>query len=123
MPTRKVIRPDAPGPFSPGLVVDGWVYLAGQGGFDPETGELGPDVATQTAQTIENVAALLEEAGCTLKDVVSCLVHITDADHFTELNRVYERYFEAPRPVRTTVVADLVVRGMLVEITVVARPD
>jgi len=123
MPTRKVIRPEATGPFSPGLVVDGWVYLAGQGGFDAETGELGPDIASQTAQTIENVIALLAEAGCTLKDVVSCLVHITDADHFTELNRVYESYFEAPRPVRTTVVADLVVRGMLVEITVVARPD
>jgi 2-iminobutanoate/2-iminopropanoate deaminase len=123
MPARKVIRPDAPGPFSPGLVVDGWVYLAGQGGFDPGTGELGPDVATQTAQTLQNVAALLEEAGCTLKDVVSCLVHITDPDHFAELNRVYESYFEPPRPVRTTVVADLVVRGMLVEITVVARPD
>ena len=123
MPARKVIRPDAAGPFSPGLVVDGWVYLAGQGGFDPETGELGPDIAAQTAQTIENVAALLEEAGCTLKDVVSCLVHITDPDHFAELNRVYESYFEPPRPVRTTVVADLVVRGMLVEITVVARPD
>jgi enamine deaminase RidA (YjgF/YER057c/UK114 family) len=50
-------------------------------------------------------------------------VHVTDADHFAELNRVYERYFEAPRPVRTTVIADLVVPGMLVEITVVARPD
>jgi len=123
MPARKVIRPEAAGPFSPGLVVDGWVYLAGQGGFDPETGELEPDIASQTAQTIENVAALLEEAGCTLKDVVSCLVHVTDADHFAELNRVYERYFEAPRPVRTTVIADLVVPGMLVEITVVARPD
>ncbi len=123
MSTRKVIRPEAPGPFSPGLVVDGWVYLAGQGGFHPETGELGPDIASQTAQTIENVAALLKEAGCSLKDVVSCLVHITDVDHFAELNRVYETYFEPPRPVRTTVRADLVVSGMLVEITVVARPE
>ena len=122
MPARKVIRPEAAGPFSPGLVVDGWVYLAGQGGFDPETGELAEGLAAQAAQTIENVAALLAEAGCTLQDVVSCLVHITDADHFAELNRVYESYFEAPRPIRTTVVADLVVRGMLVEITVVARP-
>jgi 2-iminobutanoate/2-iminopropanoate deaminase len=123
MPTRKVVRPEAAGPFSPGLVVDGWVYLAGQGGFDPKTGELAQGMAAQTAKTIENVAALLEEAGCALKDVVSCLVHITDADHFAELNRVYESYFEAPRPVRTTVVADLVVVGMLVEITVVARRE
>jgi 2-iminobutanoate/2-iminopropanoate deaminase len=123
MPTRKVIRPETAGPFSPGLVVDGWVYLAGQGGFDPQTGELAEGMAAQTAQTLENVAALLEEAGCTLKDVVSCLVHITDSDHFAELNRVYERYFEPPRPVRTTVVAELVVPGMLVEITAVARPE
>ena len=123
MPTRKVIRPETPGPYSPGLIVDGWVFLAGQGGFDPETGELGPDIASQTAQTIENVASLLQEADCSLGDVVSCLVHITDADHFAELNRVYESYFETPRPVRTTVVADLVVPGMLVEITVVARPE
>src|SRR5262249_31406186 len=108
--------------FSPGLVVDGWVYLAGQGGFDPETGELADGIAAQTAQTIENVKALLADGGCSLQDVVSCLVHITDADHFAELNRVYESYFDAPRPVRTTVVAALVVAGMLVEITVVARP-
>jgi len=122
MSNREVIRPEATGPYSPGLVVDGWVFLSGQGGFDPKTGELGPDIATQTAQTIENVAALLEEAGCTLQDVVSCLVHITDLDDFTELNRVYESYFAPPRPVRTTVRADLV-NGMLVEITVVARPS
>lgn len=122
MPARKVIGPETSGPYSPGLVVDGWVFLAGQGGFDPETGDLGPDIATQTAQTIENIAALLQEAGASLKDVVSCLVHITDLDNFAELNRVYESYFEPPRPVRTTVRADLV-RGMLVEITVVARPD
>ena len=122
MPMRRVIRPEATGPYSPGLVVDGWVFLSGQGGFDPETGELGPDIATQTAQTIENVASLLQEAGCSLQDVVSCLVHITDLDQFDELNRVYESYFTPPRPVRTTVRADLV-RGMLVEITVVARPD
>jgi 2-iminobutanoate/2-iminopropanoate deaminase len=122
MPGRQVLRPESTGPFSAGLVVDGWVYLAGQGGFDPETGELGPDIGSQTARTIENIAALLGEAGCTLQDVVSCLVHITNPDHFAELNRVYESYFASPRPVRTTVVADLVVRGMLVEITVVARP-
>ena len=122
MPARKVIRPEATGPYSPGLVVDGWVFLAGQGGFDPETGELGSDIASQTAQTIENIDALLKEAGCSLSDVVSCLVHITDLDNFAELNRVYESYFEAPLPVRTTVRADLV-RGMLVEITVVARAE
>jgi 2-iminobutanoate/2-iminopropanoate deaminase len=118
---RTIIRPDATGPYSPGLVVDGWVFLSGQGGFDPDTGELGSGIAAQATQTLENVSALLQEAGCTLKNVVSCLVHLTDLDDFAEFNSVYESYFERPRPVRTTVRADLV-RGMVVEITVVARP-
>ena len=122
--TRRIIEPaDGPkagGPYSPGLVVDGWVFLAGQGGFDPKTGELGSGIAAQTEQTLENVSALLKEAGCSMNDVVSCLVHLTDLDDFAEYNGVYERDFAEPRPVRTTVRADLV-NGMLVEITVVAR--
>jgi 2-iminobutanoate/2-iminopropanoate deaminase len=122
--TRRALNPpDGPkagGPYSPGLVVDGWVHLAGQGGFDPKTGELGAGIAAQTAQTLDNIAALLAEAGCSMNDVVSCLVHLADLDDFPEYNRVYETYFAEPRPARTTVGAALV-RGMLVEITVVAR--
>jgi 2-iminobutanoate/2-iminopropanoate deaminase len=124
MSSRKIITPaDGPkagGPYSPGLIVDGWVFLAGQGGFDPRTGELGSNVTLQTTQTLENIAALLREAGCSMSDVVSCLVHLTDLETFAEFNRVYEGYFDEPRPVRTTVRADLV-HGMLVEVTVVAR--
>jgi reactive intermediate/imine deaminase len=122
--SRTVITPaDGPkagGPYSPGLAVDGWVFLAGQGGSDPKTGELASGIAAQTAQTLENVSTLLREAGCSMNDVVSCLVHLTDLDHFAEYNSVYETYFDEPRPVRTTVRADLL-HGMLIEITVVAR--
>jgi len=122
--SRTIIAPaDGPKPggaYSPGLVVDGWVFLAGQGGSDPKTGELGSSITEQTTQTLENVGALLREAGCSFNDVVSCLVHLTDLDNFAEYNRVYEGYFDEPRPVRTTVRADLV-HGMLIEITVVAR--
>jgi reactive intermediate/imine deaminase len=122
--TRSIIQPaDGPqpgGPYSPGLVVDGWVFLAGQGGTDPKTGKLASGIAAQTAQTLENVSTLLKEAGCSMNDVVSCLVHLTDLEHFAEYNGVYETYFDVPRPVRTTVRADLL-HGMLIEITVVAR--
>jgi reactive intermediate/imine deaminase len=122
--SRTVINPaDGPppgGPYSPGLVVDGWVFLAGQGGFDPKTGALGSTLTEQTAQTLANVSALLKEAGCSMNDVVSCLVHLTDLDGFAEYNAVYETYFDEPRPVRTTVRADLL-NGMLIEVTVVAR--
>jgi 2-iminobutanoate/2-iminopropanoate deaminase len=97
-----------------------WVFLSGQGGFDPETGELGETIEEQTEGTLRNVAALLEAAGCTLADVVSCLVHLADLSDFQRFNEVYVRHFAEPRPVRTTVGAPLV-RGMIVEITVVAH--
>lgn len=122
--TRTVIQPpEGPkpgGPYSPGLVVDGWVFLAGQGGSDPKTGELASGIAAQTAQTLENISTLLQEARCSMSDVVSCLVHLTNLGDFAEYNGVYETYFDEPRPVRTTVRADLL-HGMLIEITVVAR--
>jgi 2-iminobutanoate/2-iminopropanoate deaminase len=108
-------------PFSPSRTVDGWVYLSGQGGFLPDGGGLaGHGIAEQTEQTLRNIAALLEEHGCTLADVVSCLVHLTDLGDFQRFNEIYASHFPEPRPVRTTVGAQLVA-GMVVEITVVAR--
>jgi 2-iminobutanoate/2-iminopropanoate deaminase len=117
---KKVIGTPGELPFSAGLEVDGWVYLSGQGGFHPGTGELGDTIEEQTNATIDNVASLLGEAGLGLGDVVSCLVHLTDLDEFAAFNAVYASRFPDPKPVRTTVRADLV-RGMHVEITVVAR--
>lgn len=96
------------------------MFLSGQGGFDPETGALPEEIEEQTEATLANVAALLEAAGSTLDDVVSCLVHLSDLSLFQRFTAVYERHFAEPRPVRTTVGAALV-RGMLVEITVIAR--
>jgi 2-iminobutanoate/2-iminopropanoate deaminase len=108
-------------PFSPTRAVDGWVYLSGQGGFLPEGGGLaGPGIAEQTEQTLRNIAVLLEQHGCTLADVVSCLVHLSDLGDFQRFNEIYASHFPEPRPVRTTVCAQLVA-GMVVEITVVAR--
>ena len=113
--------PTPVGPYSPGVAIDDWVFLAGQGGFDPETGDvISNDVVEQTEQTFQNIAALLQEAGVSLDDVVSCLVHLTDLGDFASLNAVFARQFSGVRPARTTVRADLSA-GMLVEITVVAK--
>lgn len=113
--------PRAIGPFSPGLSLDGWIFLSGQGGFDPETGRIiSDDLVEQTEQTFRNIEALLQAAGATLDDVVSCLVHLDNLDTFAEFNAVYEKQFPGIKPVRTTVGADLVA-GMLVEVTVLAK--
>jgi 2-iminobutanoate/2-iminopropanoate deaminase len=123
MQPELITSPDVPppgGPYSPALRIGDWVLLAGQGGFDPATGALGETIEEQTEQTLRNIAALLEAAGCTLDDVVSSLVHLTDLALFQRYNEVYGRHFSDPKPVRTTVGAALL-HGMLIEITVTAR--
>jgi 2-iminobutanoate/2-iminopropanoate deaminase len=71
--------PATAGPYSPGLIVGDWIFLSGQGGFDPGTGQLvSDDIAGQTAQVFRNIEALLHSAGAGLDDVVSCLVHLRD---------------------------------------------
>jgi len=103
----------AGGPYSPGLVLGDTVYLAGQTGA-------GETIEAQTEDALGKVASLLAEAGCSLADVVSCLVHLTDLSTFDRYNAVYERHFSEPRPVRTTVGAALL-GGAMIEVTAVAR--
>jgi len=113
--------PAAVGPYSPGLSVGEWIFLSGQGGFDPATGKMiSDDIAEQTAQTFRNIEVLLEAAGASLDNVVSCLVHLSDLSDYAAFNAIYGSQFPGTKPVRTTVRADLVA-GMLVEITAVAR--
>ncbi len=119
-----VASPEAPtpvGPYSPALRVGDWIYLSGQGAFDPSTGAIvSDDVEEQTAQVFRNIGVLLAAAGADLDDVVSCLVHLSDLSDFSKVNRVYEKHFIGTRPTRTTVRADLV-EGMKVEITAIAH--
>ena len=122
---KKVVTSDrspaVAGPYSPALVVgDHLVFLAGQGGFDPDTGELvDGGVEAEADQAFRNIAALLEAAGSSLDDVVSVLVHLVDLDDFAAMNAAFARAFTGVPPVRTTVRADLL--GVMgVEITVTA---
>ena len=113
--------PAPAGPYSAGLRVGDLIFLSGQGGFDPDTEQLvSDDIAEQTAQTFRNIEVLLQAAGATLDDVVSCLVHLRDLAQFAEFNASYEKQFPGPvKPVRTTVRGDLVA-DMRVEVTVIA---
>jgi 2-iminobutanoate/2-iminopropanoate deaminase len=114
--------PPPGGAYSHGLQVGDFVFLAGQVGRDLATGEVGETIEEQTEATLATIEKLLAAAGCSRSDVVSCLVHLSDISLFARYNAVYERFFPEPRPVRTTVGAQLV-GGLLVEITAVAcRP-
>ena len=113
--------PAPAGPYSPGVTVGEWIFLSGQGGFDPNTGKVvSDDLVEQTEQTFNNIETVLEAAGASLDHVISCLVHLVDLADFPAFNAIYAQKFTGMKPVRTTVRADLVA-GLLVEITVVAR--
>jgi 2-iminobutanoate/2-iminopropanoate deaminase len=108
-------------PYSPGLDLGEWVFLAGQGVVDPKTKRLPDGIEAQADQALRNVEALLEQAGLSLGDVAACLVHLSDLSLFQRFNAVWERVFASePRPVRTTVGAPLL-NEMLIEVTAIAR--
>lgn len=113
---------DAPKPvaaYSQGLAAAGLVFTAGQGAHDPVTGELPDGIEEQTRRTLENVDAILQQAGSSLSHALKAQVFIAHRADYAAMNAVYAEYMPDPPPVRTTVVAGLG-RGMLVEIDVIA---
>jgi len=98
------------------------VFVSGQGATDPSTGQLaGADVATQTAQCLENVRTILRAAGSDLPYVLRCGVFLLDMAEFQEMNGVYARVFGEHRPARTTIqAAGLPGEGLRVEIDCIA---
>ena len=109
-------------PFSPGILVDGTLYVAGQIGSDLKTGKVPENFEAEVRQCLDNVGIILKEAGFSFGDAVSVQVYLTDMDLFARMNAVYVTYFKEPRPVRTTVgVTKLAAAGVRIEITVTAH--
>lgn len=111
-------------PLSQAVRHDGTVYLSGAVPIDPETGELAGDgVAEQTRQVLENLAAVLEEAGSSMDDALRVRVFLTDMDAFGELNEVYEEFLNEPYPARTAVRAEMASPEIKVEIDITAAVE
>ncbi len=109
------------GPYSQGIQVGNFVFVAGEKGIDPKTGKLVEGgIAAETRQTFENIKAILAEAGATLNDAVTSTVHMTDLSEFQEMNRVYATYFGETPPGRTTVQVAALPGGAHIEITIMA---
>lgn len=121
---RKVVRssesPRPRGPYSPGIIADGLVFVAGQAAVNPQTDqlELG-DVRAETRRTLQNIRGILEAAGCSLKDVVKVNVYLADMKDFEAMNEVYREFFPEDPPARTTIGAQL--PKIKVEIDCIAR--
>lgn len=113
--------PPAIGPYSQGIAANGFVYTAGQGGIDPSTRQLVEGgVQAQTRQTLHNLAAILEAAGCSLADVIKTTVYLANMDDFAAMNEIYATFFPESPPARTTIQAARLPLNFAVEIEAVA---
>jgi 2-iminobutanoate/2-iminopropanoate deaminase len=120
---RKIILPPgakAGGNWSPGILLDGTLYISGMGGEDA-TGKIPVDFDAEVKQSLDNIGVVLKEAGMSPADVVSVQVYLTDVNTFQQMNAVYTSYFKDPRPTRTTVVVAKLVGAGRIEITATAR--
>jgi len=105
---RTAKAPSPAGPYSQSARVGHIVAAAGQGGFDPGTGELvADDVAAQTRRALANVQAALDANGASMDDVIRVGVFLTDVEDFSAMNEVYQQAFSEPFPARTTVYVGL----------------
>ena len=121
---KKVIQPKefpTGRPFSPGILVDGTLYVAGQTGNDLKTGQRPESFEDEVKLCLNNIGIILKEAGFDFKDVVAVNVYLTDMELFPRMNAVYTTIFKEPRPVRTTVGVAKLVGTSRIEITVTAR--
>jgi 2-iminobutanoate/2-iminopropanoate deaminase len=122
---KKVITssaaPAAVGPYSQGIAVGDFLFLAGQIPLDPATGTLVEgDVTAQTIRVCDSIRALLEANGMDFSNVVKSTVFLTDLGTFSEMNAVYSRYFVEPFPARSTIQVAALPRASSVEIEVIA---
>ncbi len=124
MALRFVATPRAPqaiGPYSQGVAVNGFLFTAGQVALDPDKGELVPGgITEQTTRALENLRAVLAAAGSDFSQVVKTTVFLVDMTDFTDMNAVYARAFGDHRPARSTVAVAGLPRGARVEIEVIA---
>lgn len=123
-PLVEIESSDAPraiGPYSQAIRAGDWIYCSGQIALDPETGDLvDGDVTRQTEQVLDNLAAVLGEAGASLSQVVKTTVYLADMDRFAAMNEVYGTRFGDHRPARATVEVSALPGGVEVEIDAVA---
>lgn len=123
---KKIIKtskaPAAIGPYSQAVKVGNLLFTAGQIAISPQSGEMiQGDVAQQTKQVLNNLAAIIEEAGGTLASVAKTTVYLISPDDFAPMNEVYGTYFSSEPPARVTVFVHALPMNALVEIDAVVE--
>lgn len=126
---KKIINtshaPAPVGPYNQAVVHNGLIFISGQIPIDPHSGNLKmANVTEETTQVMENIKAILEEAGCTFESVLKASIFSTSMNNFSAVNAVYASYFnEKTAPAREFVEVSALPKGVNVEISVIAAID
>lgn len=109
------------GAYSAGVLVDGWLYVSGQGPVDLATGDVVVGtIEEETLHTLSHVKKIVEAAGGNINDIVKCTVHLADINDFDRYDAAYKSFFNEMKPARTTV-QSVLSDGIKIEIDVIAR--
>jgi len=127
MTNRRIETPRAPaaiGPYCQAVAVGEWLYCSGQLALHPQSSELmgDGDIEAETEQVLDNLNAVLTEAGAARGDVVKATVYLTDMGEFSKMNQIYAAFFDGlVPPARATVQVAALPKGAKVEIDFIAR--
>ncbi|GAA7210954.1 RutC family protein [Helicobacter pylori] len=118
---HSTLAPKAIGPYSQAIAANDLVFVSGQLGIDASTGEFkGADIHSQTTQSMENIKAILKEAGLGMDSVVKTTILLKSLDDFAVVNEIYGSYFTEPYPARATFQVAKLPKDALVEIEAIA---
>lgn len=123
MANQEIITDRAPaaiGPYAQAVKAGGLLFASGQIPVNPETGKVPSSIEEQAKQALENVGAILEQAGAGFANVVKTTVFIRSMDDFATVNTVYASFFKKPYPARSCVEVSALPKGVLLEIEAVA---
>ena len=116
------MAPKPIGPYSQAVAVGNLIFLSGQIGIDPNSGNIvAGGVAVETRQVMANIRAVLEKANLTLANIIKTTIFLANLADFTEVNQIYAEYFTKDFPARSTVEVKALPKGAKIEIEVIAE--
>ena len=112
--------PQAIGPYSQAVATNGFLFISGQLGVTPSGEFAGADVKSQAQRSLQNLQAILSEAGLSFENAVKTTIFLADIADFAAVNEIYAEFFKEPYPARSTVAVKTLPKGGLVEIELIA---
>jgi 2-iminobutanoate/2-iminopropanoate deaminase len=122
--SKKIIHtenaPKAIGPYSQAIEVNGMLFISGQIPVNPQTGKIPDGIEAQTEQVMQNIEAILKEAGYTFTDVIKSTCLLSDIANFKAMNEIYAKYYTKDCPARAAFAVKDLPMGVLIEIETIA---